>query len=347
MMKKKAIRLIIFMVAVLLGTATAHSADYSSKKLEHIATLLRKPVNRVDTVQRINEYGEIEHIGLRLFSKEIRETMPSPVYDFLERYLLELNITQGEEHSRLLFTNNVSFLVGQPSTALAIDSSCAFSNEQIDFYHYRSTWTKEGKEILKVVFPMSWKMMSGCSLSELETGFEKRLLRHKVTKVVPLPIKGTYIISPVIKNDLYLENGDDDGEERKYIFSIKQKSRSVANLMLAEDLPVDVTLRVVIDRYDYITDTLSVPLHTFQNFCIVEEGCKPYFGLKNRSGNITKGVLMLANKNGGFLHMLSVSIDDSVLENGKGVIEGRLMPYIPLHNVKKEFVNLTEYETIQ
>ena len=146
---------------------------------------------------------------------------------------------------------------------------------------------------------------------------------------------------------MYLENGDDDGEERKYIFSIKQKSRSVANLMLAEDLPVDVTLRVVIDRYDYITDTLSVPLHTFQNFCIVEEGCKPYFGLKNRSGNITKGVLMLANKNGGFMHMLSVSIDDSVLENGKGVIEGRLMPYIPLHNVKKEFVNLTEYETIQ
>lgn len=347
MMKKKAIRLIIFMVAVLLGTATAHSADYSSKKLEHIATLLRKPVNRVDTVQRINEYGEIEHIGLRLFSKEIRETMPSPVYDFLERYLLELNITQGEEHSRLLFTNNVSFLVGQPSTALTIDSSCAFSNEQIDFYHYRSTWTKEGKEILKVVFPMSWKMMSGCSLSELETGFEKRLLRHKVTKVVPLPIKGTYIISPVIKNDLYLENGDDDGEERKYVFSVKQRSRSVANLMLAEDLPVDVTLRVVIDRYDYITDTLSVSLHTFQNFCIVKEGCKPYFGLKNRSGNITKGVLMLANKNGGFMHMLSVSIDDSVLENGKGVIEGRLMPYIPLHNVKKEFVNLTEYETIQ
>lgn len=347
MMRKLTIRMLFLMVAVLFGTATTHSAVYSSKKLEHIATLLKKSAQRVDTVQRVNEYGEIEHIGLRLFSNEIREQMPSPIYDFLERYLLELNITQGEELSRLLFTSNVTFLVGQPSTALTIDSTCTFSNEQIDFYHYRSTWTKEGKEILKVVFPMSWKMMSGCSNSELEKGFEKRLLRHKVTKVVPLPVKGTYIISPVINNDLYLENEDDDGEERKYIFSVKQRSRSVANLMLAEDLPVDVTLRIVIDRYDYITDTLSVPLHTFQNFCIVEEGCKPYFGLKNRTGNITKGVLMLANKNGGFLHMLSVSIDDSVLENGGGVIEGKLMTYIPLHNVKKEFLNLTEYETIQ
>ena len=95
--------------------------------------MMKKARDGRNVYLRTDPMGNVEQIGVPLFSEVMRILQPSPVYDFLERYLLELNITQGEEHSRLLFTNNVSFLVGQPSTALTIDSSCAFSNEQIDF----------------------------------------------------------------------------------------------------------------------------------------------------------------------------------------------------------------------
>lgn len=347
MTRIKSLRILLLAVAVSLGTATAYGVEYTSKKLEHIAALLSQSRKRIDTVQHVNEYGEIEHLGLRLFSNEIRQQLSSPVCDFLERYLLELNISSGEDLTRLFLSNDVTFVVGNHTTALSLDTLCGFTNEQIDYYRYRSTWTRDGKEVLKVVFPMSWKLLSGCTLSELETRLERCLLRHKVKNVTPLPVKGTYIIYPVINNDLYLEGGEEEDGKRKYIFSSKQRSQSVVNLMLAEDLPVDVTLRVIVDRYDYITDTLSVPLHTFQNFCVTQEGCKAYFGLKGRVEHASLGLLLFVNEQGGFLHMLSVSIGDEVLEEGTGVIEGRLMPYVPLHNVKKEYLNFSEYETIR
>ena len=54
--------------------------------------------------------------------------------------------------------------------------------------------------------------------------------------------------------------------------------------------------------------------------------------------------MLLANPQGGFMHMLSVTIDDQVIAGRKGMVQGKLYPYIPRYNVRKEYLNLTEYE---
>lgn len=323
-------------------------AEYATKRLARIATMLEKQKPSRPITERVNHLGEVEHIGLKLFPDGMRSVAPSPTYDFLERYLLELNISKGDDLERLLIQNFVTFTVGSPTTAMKIDSTYAYTEDKIANYRYRSTWSKNGKEVLQMVYDMNWQMISGCSIGELEKNFEKKLLLHRLQPVDTLPVHGTYIMSPVIKNDLYLsDNGIKGAAGRTYVFDKAHLSRSVANMMLAEDMQLDIDLKIAINRYDYITDTLTVPLRKYLNFCRMEEGTTAYFGLKNVGKDVVTGVLFCVNSSGGFMHMLSVTVERKVIEQTKGTVRATLLPYIPLHNVKKEYLNLTEYETIE
>ena len=58
--------------------------------------------------------GEVEHIGYSIFSKEMRAVAPSPVYNFLERYALQANLSLKRMKSveRQLYEDDVIFTVG-------------------------------------------------------------------------------------------------------------------------------------------------------------------------------------------------------------------------------------------
>lgn len=339
---------LIVLAGLLLCSPAIHAEEYATKRLARMAQVMEKQKPAFAVTKRTNSYGEVVHIGMKLFPDAMRTMVPSPTYDFLERFLMELNMANGEERERLLMQNFVTFTVGTPTTALKVDTTCAYTIDKIANFRYRSTWSRDGKTLLQMVYDMNWQMMSGCSIGELEKDLEKRLLRHQTEKVDTLPVKGTYIMSPVIKNDLYLaDKGLKGANGRTYVFDKAQFSRSVANMMLAEDLPVDVDLKITVNRYDYITDVVTVPLHRYLNFCRTEEGCTAYFGLKDVKDDVATGILLFVNSSGGFMHMLSVTVDRKVIEKAKGTVNATLLPYIPLHNVKKEYLNLTEYETVE
>lgn len=335
----------VVLAGLLMCFSAVHAESYTTKRLARMARALQKSAPQCEVTRRVNAHGEVEHIGMRLFPDAMRAMAPSPTYDFLERFMLEANITKGIERERLLMGSGMTFIIGDVTTALRIDTTYSYNEEKIEYYRYRSTWSKDGKDVLRVVFIMNWQNMSGCSLDELEVNFEKRLLRYDTVRLDTMPLKGNYIISPVFSNTLYVTGKTGKDGHRDYVFTPKQLSRSVSNLMLADDLPTEVTLVMKVNRYDYITDTIAVPLRKYLNFCRAEEGCTPYFALKKRMGTAIEGVLICANRNGGFLHMLSVTIDEKVIERKKGTVYGTMLPYIPLHNVKKEYLNLTEYES--
>ncbi len=335
----------VVLAGLLMGFSAAYAESYATKRLARLDQTLRKNTPIREVTRRVNAYGEVEHIGIRLFPDAMRVMAPSPTYDFLERFLLETNIYHGIEQERLFMDCGMTFTVGNLATAMKIDTTYSYREEKIEYYRYRSTWSKDGKDVLQVVFRMNWQTMSGCSLDELEENFEKRLGRYEIVPLDTMPLKGNYIISPVFNNTLYVTGKKGKDGRRDYVFTPKQLSRSVSNLMLADDIPADVTLLMKVNRYDYITDTIAVPLRKYLSFCRAEEGCTPYFALKSRNGESMEGVLLCANRNGGFLHMLSVAIDEKVIEQGRGTVYGTLLPYIPLHNVRKEYLNLTEYES--
>lgn len=335
---------------LLSDNLSAQDEIFANKRLARIANRLKQQKTGYNVHTRVNEWGEVEHIGLRLFHDAIRKLVPAKVTcDFLERYLLELNLEKGTEYGIILSQKDVDFTVGSAVTALEIDSTALYTIDEIEFHKYRATWQKDEKLLLQVVFDMDYQLMTGASISELEQRFITELQRSMPEAIDTLPRRGTYIISPAINNDLYImkEKGNRKSETRPYVYSAKQASRSVANLMLADDMPVDAQLKLTVSRYDRDSDTLNLPLRQFLQYCRSREKCTPYFGLKSADGNNFEGLLLMANPHAGYMHMLKVSVPKEMIGKDDVEVEGRLMVYIPMHNVKQEYLNLTEYETIR
>ena len=344
---------LLLLVAGICLPAVAQSQQYATKRLAHIDALLQKATLRHALNCRKNSFQEVEHLGLLLFPQQIRNLKPSPVYDFLERYLLELNIAKDEERERLLMQYSVTFATGTPATALTIDTTFTYTEHELEYHRYMASWEQNGKAVLQIIFPKNWQLLSGCAIPELEDNMEKKLQRHIVLPLPPLPVEGKWMVTPLLNNKLYvssstpLKKGRKNGEEkaRNYVFSGKEIAHSVANLMLADDMNHSVQLHLLVNRHNFVTDTMTVSLITFLNFCRSVEGCTPFFGIKQRKEHHTEGLLVLANKQAGFVHTLAVDIDDAILTEGKGSVTGKLMPYIPIYNIKKEYLNLTEYDT--
>ena len=336
-------RLLTAVLLIACGTA-ANADTYVSKRLQQIDNELKRNTKNYNIKRRTNRYGEVEHIGLALFPSDMPAEM-RPSCDFLERYLLEMNLMAGTERAIILAQQPVYYNVGTPRTALTIDSTCVFNIEEIEYHKCRAGWSRGNKKLLEMVYDLDWRMMSGCETRELEQNLVRNLKRHTPTPTTPLPQKGSYIISPAFNNDVYL---DDTTSTRHYVVTPNQMSRSVANIMLADDLDADTEIDMEFNRYDDSPTHIKTRWQNALNYFRSEELCTPFFAIKKRRGDTIEGVLLLANRKAGYMHMLTVTVDRNVVGNhGKGTIKGRLIAYIPMHNVKQEYLNLTEYETIR
>lgn len=351
------------LLLVLAGFVPASAASFATKRLEAIARCLSLP--EVDTLAvsmatdhyqyqghaltvRKNRFGEIEHIGLRLFPQALRDVAPSPVYDFLERDFLERNLNgldAGLRHQ--LAASHLSFVVGNARTALNFRGDEQFTEESIDMKRYRATWTRDGREVLTVSFDMDYEMMSGCNAIELEEQFVSRLKRF-VPAQTPLPcvptvpdstdvcvVEGDSFLIREMRNDLFLER---DSAGWHLINRMESPERTLSNMMLSPLFEPQSAVQLMVDKYGYASESVEIPYRHFLLMAI-EEGCTPYFGVKTKNADGTySGTLMLVNRRGGYVHMLSVTVPVASLSAGsEAVFSGRLLLYIPIFNVSDRF----------
>lgn len=342
----------IIVIALLLTCFGQVSADgFATKRLQSIAQCLQ--ATHADTTKlniRTNGYGEVEHIGLRLFPDELRRMNAfSPVYDFLERNLLERQLTglDGEIRHRLQ-SEHVTFVKGNARTVNTFDGTEEFSEERIDLKKYRVCWTRGGREVLKISFDMDIELLSGCNSIELEEFFLRRLNRFSGEAGLPevdffpqegaeFTAEGNSFLIPEMRNDLYYERG---AKGWQLVCKAATPSKTLANLMLSPEMPFKPMLKLTLDKYGYSTDKTEVPFWRLLAMTIAE-GCSPYFGVKERRDDGTyTGTLMLVNRRAGYVHMLSVVVPPAVLRGERGqeaLISGRLYTYIPMHNVSDRY----------
>lgn len=366
---KKSHCLIIVLLSMLTNTPAWGETAYSTVRLQAMASLLSLP--GIDTLSagrythfsykshplnvRINQWKEVEHIGLSLFSPEIIEVQQSPIYDFLERYLLELDIYKGTDHAVRLGFDRVQFETGNTTVALTLDGTEEFRHSSIAFRNYHAEWWKEGKVILAISFDMDNQLLSGCNAVELEKNYLKRIRRYRSEGIgssgfdATFPKDGEYYIQSgssfmidAIRNDLYFQKKGDGWE---LVSSSSQPYRSIANAMLSAQAAGDYTLALTLDMYGYKEEKDTVKLTDWLEMC-AEEGCTPYFGMKSKTDSLYTGTVFMANETSGFLHMLSIKFPIATLQEGKGNIEGRLFVYVPLHNVTEKLFNNADYKKV-
>lgn len=355
---------------ILVCTMQASTAAFVSKRLKGMAEYLS--LQNLDTLKagvcetysykghpliiRVNKAGEIEHIGLKLFAQNLRSTYPSPVYDFLERYLLERNASplDTEEGTKMQW-DKVHFSIGSPAAALSLDSTATFFDNHVDLKVYRVAWMVNDKIVLQMSFDMDYQLMSGCTEIELEKNFMRSLSHFKADRFVSKrPVnfpdkgdefirKGDFFISPLIRNDCFYTK---KSGEWKLVNSKKRASQSIANLMLDANVNDTIKLDLIMDQYGYKKDTLLISYRQFIQLC-VNEGCVPYYGLKEKIEDSYSSTIFLVNRQGGYLHMLSATIPLILLEKpDSSIIRGKLYSYIPLFNVSDKILNPQNYKPV-
>ena len=346
-----------------IGHCVYGAISFSTAKLQAIASFL--DLSGIDTltvgsynhysyrshplVVRVNIWGEVEHIGLRLFNEDMKAKHELSVRDFLERYLLERNIAEHTGNTIRFEFDPVTFEAGNYSHALLIDGTERFNLKYLAHKAYQVCWEKEGFPLLAMRFDMDYQLLSGCDAIEQEQSYLRRLSRyraktdtyHSSKEEFPMQGKfytkqGTHFIGAMINNSLFYQK---EGQEWNLITGSQQVSKSIANTMLSRDTEGSYDLAITLDRYGYKETKDTVRLYDWLSMC-KEEGCKPYFGIKEKKDSVYTGSLFMVNETCGYVHLLSVSFPISALDAREGTIEGRLFIYIPLHNVSDQmFIN--------
>ncbi|MBO4645804.1 MAG: hypothetical protein J5642_04740 [Bacteroidales bacterium] len=359
----KQYRFLLFAFAVCALTLQLNAGNgYSTLRLQKIAAEIS--IIRFDTLSvgahefnwggrqlhvRVNEWHEVDHIGLKLFHRQNSAGQQPIALDFMERYLLELMLDGGGEQTVARLEKDKVFIeTGELSDFLSLSDTDDFALSCLASKSYRMSWKKSGMVFLSVVFPIDYQLLSGCNTIELENNYLRDIQRYAPdqsrrgvrlpssidTNAVPYSVEegGTYL-NNTIRHDLYYVK---DSAGWSLLCRSDKPYWSAYNILLSPVSVGEFSLSVIFDKYGYETDTFSMPMNEWISYC-EEDGGTPYFGVKTKDSSCIAGVVLVPYEDRGFCHMMKVEIPLDAIEKGRGKVTGRLFVFVPLHNLYEGF----------
>ena len=348
----KAVRSVCVVTLMMLLTAQACQAQtYRTERLRQIAAALslRLPTDLkseadLGTVANrggkeiyatTNAYGEVSHIGYRLFAPElVAHYQNEPLFHFIERYLLELDLRiDGKTADVRMDVDQVVFTRGTTAIlrTLTPTTNFSFDMEEIRNRFYRLTWTfgSENKDV-SLVIPANCQLIIGANAVELEQMAVRDIQRAVAMSRKDilgrwaeakgfrgehaLVLDGGAYMSRYIRGDLYVS----EAEGRNHpICTSSQPMQSVSNLMLTGIADKEFPLALTMNRYGGKRDQLNVTLSQYIAFCLAE-GCKLYFGVKKQTDTELTGALFAYNQRFAYTHLLDVTFPLSLLSGQSG-----------------------------
>lgn len=359
-------------IILMIVTASAQVAyavtTFRTKRLETIARAVK--LNLPDTVGaernveglltyngrplrvRTNAFGDVSHIGYRIFDNSIIEAHgSSPVFDFLERYLLELDLRlDGRTPAARMELDKVVCAQGDIAMLHSLTSETSFNIEEIKRRMFRLKWST-GKQAVSVTFPADYQLMAGADAIELED-----ILERDIRRVSPIPgdamidewegtklsrsgdmliAEGGEYLSKMIRSDIYLR---ENGGRRTLVCDAAKPLQSVGNIMITGRFASDIPLELTLDRYGYRSTKSDITIQQFVAYCKLE-GCKLFFGIKTHTADRITGTVFALNEDMAYNHVLSIDFPLGILTGGHLKATGTVYAYIPLQNVTEKFFN--------
>ncbi len=272
----------------------------------------------------------IDHIGLCLFSDELRSVGKSPIFDFLERYFLQLKFPpKSKTLSNMIRDDQFRFIMGTLENVNSLEPSDVFSYSY-DNHRYEASWSRNGTTQLAVSFPVEYELISGENKIEAEDNLQADIRRSVISQESTRQEKVNTYISKAFSNRLYYIKGE-------LVSDARHPVETAANMMLNQNTDGDYAIHITQLCYGFRKTEFDVPLRQWIAFC-QNHGCELYFGLENTDlEGQTNCVVMAVNTAENYNHVLTVSIPHEVIEAKTGIVEARLYPYVPTHNVLNLF----------
>ena len=349
-------RPLLFMCLVLALQAPAQSL-FRTAELERLATELEVDVQALPegyshptakglTLTVHKTAGTVDHIGRQLFSDGVRSHGRMPVLNFLERYFLQLKYPPQVKTANMMARDDEFYFVkGSLSTVdkLLPTDNFSFSNDR---HHYEVSWSRNGKTLLLVYFPVEYELISGENKIEAENNLMGDIQRTQVNGPLgqrPLATNGTQECSTFnVQSDAtylseFFSNRIYTDEEERPIISSRSPFQSASNIMLSIDAADGIQLKITQVSYGFKKNVFTIPLQQWIAFCR-SNGCELYFGVEDISdaGDV-QAVVLAVNEQENYNHVLNVHVPAHVIAQRQGTVTGRLYPFIPTHNVMNMF----------
>lgn len=274
----------------------------------------------------------VDHIGLRLFADDIRKIDHSPVFDFLERYFLQLLFPQEEKTATLMARDDeFHFERGSLQTLSELKTTDSFTYHY-DNHRYTATWSREDQDLLCVSFPVEYQLMSGENKIEAENhlldDIRQTAIVHSPDAVDPQA--NDYYIVESCTNRLYFVGN-------RLVMGSRYPAETAANMMLSTEMPGNIRLNLSQIAYGFRKTTVNVDLKQWISFCR-NSRCQLFVGIDrvDDNGNV-EAVILAVNKTENYNHVLTVNIPAEVISTQQGTIEARLYSYVPTQNIRNLF----------
>ncbi len=303
-----------------------------------------------------NAEGSINHVGFKLFNRKIMEKHASPLYTFIERYVLELSLLSEQEIStrlkmdRVRITSEIYPLSPSVKDGLRHILSDDIGHSSLYISNNSNRYTvsllKKEKQLLQISFPVRHELITGFTKLEAESSFYPSLLAHlnvsdsSLTEVELIPYKDnlyctfedSYIMDKFVSTAYYYKAEAD----YRPVFSPAYPAESLYNLFNAlnhnKEMKVNVSQSLYGKNLDY-----EIPINRLTSF-LRKQNCCIYTGLREADGSTISGTVMAVNMELGYQHLIVFSADKEILVHpDEHVIRAKMYCYIPIHNISTLF----------
>lgn len=230
------------------------------------------------------------------------------------------------------------------------DTTYQIGLELLDNKRYTVSWSKDGKEVISVNFPVEYDLLAGTDMTENERRIMEDVRRsstktrqamidddlslEKVAHGKCYILKGDYFYNKQLNTNRYYVKNEEDScllfYHRDYVLE------SLSNLMTTAAIENDYDIQIRLVKYGFSQDTICVKLNQWLNYCI-DQGCMPYFGIIAIDKDMADCEIIMKNVLMGYIHVMRLNIDIGTLEDRKGLIKARLNSFVPTTRVKYLF----------
>lgn len=286
--------------------------------------------------------------SLSLFDNKLKEEHPSIVYNFLERYLYQIDSLQqkGEPIFQKLRDDKVVFVEGELNNINQITQETGFIINETDDKFYQIFWIDSAEKVLlSIAFPMQYELLLGKDKIKIEKEFKDLLktfnnytpITHSIEELIEED--GYFTTTPT--NNYYIETLNTtcyykqvDSLNYKPIFDNDNTWYSVANLFHGVIDSIDnYKLYIKQNLYNYQETQYIIPLKNWLAYCLYMD-LDVYFAVEEERKDGLLGLLIAHSKQLGFNHMLSIIVPDDFIQNKEVILKATMNAYIPTENVK-------------
>ena len=313
-------------------------------------------------ITAIVENKRVTHIGYSIFSPEQRAGFGKVVCNFIERYLLELDIPTRDNVSatQRMIEDRVKMVKGkldfQRLCQLSKDSSVFVNLQTINDKEYIMGWRRDSVWQQIISIPIEYDLLFGTNMDERERRLleeltmaryvKDSLMVDKNTKIRKAwqdnyyTVKGGAYLLPNLNANQYLWK--DEKEKFRAIYNKTYPIESLANLFTSNLVDNDFNLEIRLRKYGFKTDTLRVPLQQWISYC-QQTGCKAYFGIidLNPEGNAVC-LLIMHNSSLGYNHIMKITFPMVLFEKRNGNVPAKLNSYVNYTRIKNLFADYND-----